>query len=366
MRLKNRKGLQLLLVIAFLLVASEIASRGYEDFYRGKMLHAKIKNPHGTGSHRLMSDKVFHLNVSGSHIEINLNSHGMNWHEIDHDKARKRIAIVGDSFTLGCWSSTYKSSFAGVFESMLDQSEFEVLNFGVGGYGYDDIELQISEDILAYEPDIVILASYDGNDFRDTYLGLNKYKIINNDFVWNDDVLKEKIPEQYLPQKKHSVIERLSIVRNVRTLLDPIKKGELFDELTIDSSFLAENFWSQKEYPELAVEARDLSLHTLTSILEKLQKSGVQFAIVSLPYKEQIYVDSVENSIYSIDYPQLYVEEFAKSNSIPYLDVLPALRNYVRSHDEPIFHKYSNALNDTGHRVIGEQIALWAKNNVIN
>ncbi|RLU01172.1 SGNH/GDSL hydrolase family protein [Ketobacter sp.] len=366
MQLKSRKAVLLLIAIGFLLVTGEIASRQYENFYRGKMLHAKIENPHGTGSHRLMSNKIFHLDVSGNPIEINLNSDGMNWHEVDQTKVRKRIAIVGDSFTLGCWSSTYKSSFAGVFESLLDPTEIEVMNFGVGGYGFDDIELQIVEDVLAYDPDVVILASYDGNDFRDTYLGLQKYKIVNNDFVWNDEVLKEKIPEQYFPQKKHSIVERFSLVRTLEDFFDPIKQGEFFDELTIEPDFLAENFWSQKEYPELAIKARDLSIQTLNSISDKLQQAGVQFAIVSLPYKEQIYVNAEETSVYDIHYPQWYVEEFAQHHAIPYLDMLPALREYVRSHDEPIFHKYSNAINDAGHKVIGEQMAFWAKSQVIN
>ncbi|MCJ7827590.1 hypothetical protein MUP65_00380, partial [Patescibacteria group bacterium] len=81
-------------------------------------------------------------------IIIKTNSYGMHWREVSLTKSleKKRIAFVGDSFTFGLWADRVENSFVGVFDSLLSSESFEVLNFGVNGYGLDDEELLIKEE----------------------------------------------------------------------------------------------------------------------------------------------------------------------------------------------------------------------------
>jgi hypothetical protein len=69
--------------------------------------------------------------------------------------ARHRIAIVGDSFTFGL-EVRYEETWGHQLELALGQG-YQVLNFGVDGYGVDQAYLRYKRDVLSWHPEIVIL-----------------------------------------------------------------------------------------------------------------------------------------------------------------------------------------------------------------
>jgi GDSL-like lipase/acylhydrolase family protein len=78
---------------------------------------------------------------------------------------KRRIAIIGDSFTFGL-EVRYEDTWGHKLERRLG-SDFQVLNFGVDGYGIDQMYLRYKRDVPAWHPDIVILA-FINDDFRRT------------------------------------------------------------------------------------------------------------------------------------------------------------------------------------------------------
>jgi lysophospholipase L1-like esterase len=95
-----------------------------------------------------------------------------------------RIAILGDSYAYG-FSVPYDQSFAGLLEKRLSEkpgtTSFEILNFGVIGYGTTQQLQKYKKDVEQYNPDIVLLA-YVLNDLGDPkdaisfFSGLSKSK----------------------------------------------------------------------------------------------------------------------------------------------------------------------------------------------
>ncbi len=67
---------------------------------------------------------------------------------------KTRIALVGDSFTFA-ENVAYEHSWGYLLEKALG-SEFEVLNFGVGGYGVDQAYLRYEKDVRPWKPKVVI------------------------------------------------------------------------------------------------------------------------------------------------------------------------------------------------------------------
>ena len=116
------------------------------------------ENPNDTGSYRLIPhlDYRFEYQIGDkkAYFIIKTNSHGMRWRPVPLEGLpnRKRIAFVGDSFTFGESADKVENSFVGVFDRLIDNEAYEVLNFGVDGYGFDDMELQIREDIFPFRP----------------------------------------------------------------------------------------------------------------------------------------------------------------------------------------------------------------------
>jgi hypothetical protein len=71
-----------------------------------------------------------------------------------NQQGRTRIALVGDSFTFG-QEVPYEDTWGNLLEQALG-SEFQVLNFGVPGYGVDQAYLRYEKDVRRWNPKIII------------------------------------------------------------------------------------------------------------------------------------------------------------------------------------------------------------------
>lgn len=80
-------------------------------------------------------------------------------------RPKQRIAIIGDSFTFGL-EVPYEDTWGHQLELALG-SNFQVLNFGVDGYGIDQSYLRYQKHVLLWRPDIVIFGLVN-DDFRRT------------------------------------------------------------------------------------------------------------------------------------------------------------------------------------------------------
>ncbi len=342
-------------------------------------------NPNGTGSYRLRPNLDLSYPYGEKHVQITTNSHGMRWREVPLSKppGKKRIAFVGDSFIFGESADSLELSAAGVFDSEIDQSKYEVLNFGMVGYGFSDIRLQLEEQVFAFEPDYVILVSFNGNDFRDTYLGLNQYDVSTGIIARNWDTLMEKVPPAYRPAQTpettsdaHSGFRRLRLVRVLQRALTRMQadaaeaqvanprehKGCSSRTFIVTTEFTSFPFWSASLYPKVASEAKDVSLRELTRIHAICESRGARLMVVALPFAEQVYANALTgidaNGIpYNIELPQQYVEKWARSNGVPFLDLLPILRNRVQEENLCLYpNGLDMHLNTTGHGIMGRAV----------
>jgi lysophospholipase L1-like esterase len=337
-------------------------------------------NPSGNASYRLKPNMEVSTLISDRLVRIKLNSLGMHWKEVRHEKVNEktRIAFVGDSFTFGSWASDAAHGLVGVFDSMMPSQSIEVLNFGVTGYGLDDIELMITEEVTKFKPDYVVLCFFNGNDFRDTYLGINKYVIVNGTAIWNDRVIAEKVPTEFRRQHDKQTqpknyyrrlkallqLENLAsfrVLKKLHNLFVKFNEAPMFPgEIVVENEFTSYTFWSAKQYSPVAKNAVDVTLATLDQIRNDLSKINIPILIVTIPYRDQVYVETMRGPNYDVKFPQIHVEKYAHDHGVPYLDLLPPLREYVRQENAEIYVKGDVHFNDLGHKIAGTLIAQWS------
>lgn len=322
-------------------------------------------NPHGTGSYRLKPDVRLETNFGRRRIPIRTNRHGMRWREVALEKepGRRRIAILGDSFAFGCWADTVEGSLAGVLEAGLSR-RWEVLNFGVGGYGYADMELLLREEVVRFAPDHVIVATYNGNDFRDTFLGLDRERIVGGAAELDEAGIRRKVPPELIrPDPPAPAAEakprgwaRLALYRHLAPLLGLV---DLTQDFTPSRNFLMLTFWSRVPYPPAALRARDESLATLARMDAVAAAHQARLAVVAIPTREQVYSQRTAGADFDMAFPQIYVQVFARERGIPYLDLLPAFRAHVREENARLYVTGDIHLNDEGHALAGGLIREW-------
>jgi lysophospholipase L1-like esterase len=301
---------------------------------------------------------------------VSTNRHGMPWREVSVERTdrRRRIAFVGDSFTFGCWADSYEEAFVGVFDRSVSPERFEVLNFGVGGYGLSDVELQIQEQVMAFSPTFVIAVVFTGNDFRDTLLGLDKEDLVDGTARLNEANLRARVPEKYLGfdgtlseacDRESALLRGLDELASFRLLSPFLGLENLCVDFSVNQNFRMYTYWSQYPYPELAMKGKDAVLSTLERIDRDLEARDVRLAVVALPMMEQVHARAPVGEDYDIELPQAYLRLFARERGIPYIDLLPVLRAHVQRTNERLYLAGDTHLNNRGHELVGEALADW-------
>lgn len=333
------------------------------------------ENPAGTGSYRLRPNLDLEAQVGTRRVRIQTNSHGMAWREVATrgDPGKQRVAFLGDSFTFGSWASDYSKNFVGIFEKTLPSDTFEALNFGVGGYGLQDEELILKELALAFGPSYVVVVSYMGNDFRDTWLGLNRENIIRGTAQINRETLRARVPERWLvPDDRVPVpcptpgwrrlAQASAAFRRLAPLLDLEDLCVIFRP---NRNFLQPAFWSSLPPPDVALQARDAVLESLWRMEELTAAQGVRLAVVALPTAAQVYALEPSGRNFDTALPQAYLQTFCRDRRIPYLDLLPLLRQQAAVSNRRLYLDRDIHLTEFGHSRVGELIASWFESRVV-
>ena len=94
-------------------------------------------------------------------VVVNHNSYAMRNAEINLTKKKPRIAVVGDSFAYG-----FGVEEKDIFSSKIDYKDNEILNFGVSGYGSDQLLLQLINKVSKFRPDTILYLHTIGTEIR--------------------------------------------------------------------------------------------------------------------------------------------------------------------------------------------------------
>ena len=318
-------------------------------------------NPNGTASYRLRPNLDVVASFGRKRIIVRTNSHGMRWREVSVNKPpmSTRVAFVGDSFTFGQWADRVEQSLVAVFEDQMAPSGVEALNFGVPGYGLADTELLIREQVLNFRPESIVLMFYNGNDFLDTYLGLERYSVAENGSLQtNNQVLENKIPEAFRPAGRNLqkvLIDHSYLARLLKTginSLNPADQSAPLRAKAMNRSYTSNLFWSQTDYPEFAITAKRTTMEALERITKLCRQNDVEFRLVSIPSMEQVNFPTELGKEFQRDLPQRYLSEFAASHVVPFLDLLPGL-GLARDSGREMYYPADGHFNNEGHRVVG-------------
>lgn len=125
------------------------------------------------GAIHIPGQKGWHV-FAGGRQYVEINSHGYRDLErsLEKESGTIRIAILGDSF-VEAFQVPLEATFTRVLERRFNAEcgsavrSFEVLNFGVSGFGTGQELATLRRRVLPFEPDLVLLYFYPSNDLFD-------------------------------------------------------------------------------------------------------------------------------------------------------------------------------------------------------
>ena len=240
-----------------------------------------------------------------------MNSAGFRDVERKLDKAAGtyRIAVLGDSF-VDATNVPENAGFVPQIERALGADcggrHFEVLNFGVSGYGTGQ-EFLLLDRVLAYKPDLIVIAFYNGNDVSDTTNAANIGWQENKPLFIERDGAVEAQPFPTDDWRAWAAWLRpiVAVTDNVR--LAGVAKQVLHGKplwgksrgapAAEESAALAKNTLPQPQYPQMFCPPKDTTWENSWSLVERLlqamhgraEQGGARFLVVGVPEPVQIY-----------------------------------------------------------------------------
>jgi hypothetical protein len=193
---------------------------------------------------------------------------------------RTRIALVGDSYTFG-QEVAYEDTWGYLLEKGLG-SEFQVLNFGVGGYGVDQAYLRYEKDVRMWKPKIVIFSfiSHDATRTMMVYPFLNlphwNTPFSTPRFIMRDGQLT---PLNVPPLPPEAIFSKGSITELPFLEYDPGYKQSDWQKRLYHLSYMGRLFVST--FPDWSAVNPDVSDEALRSVNAAILKTFIQSAAQS-------------------------------------------------------------------------------------
>ena len=325
-----------------------------------------------------------------------INSDGMR--DREHAPAKPpgtvRIAVLGDSFAEALPVEQDKAFWA-VMERELARAvpgkKIEALNFGVSGYGTGQELIMLRRHVWKYQPDIVLLAFFTGNDVRNNSRALNRdpavpYFAYQGDRLVEDESFRESLRSLKLSPRALAVSNFLAGVRNHSRLVQVVSEARA--GMARRATVKAADDMAAAE--KTAVEGGEVGLDNavyseprdaewkdawrvteglIAAMRDEVRAGGARFWVVTLSTGIQVHPDAAVRSAFmkrlgiaNLYYPDERIRAFAEQRGIPVITLAPLMASYAESH-HVLLHGFRNAVpgfghwNETGNRVAGERIA---------
>ncbi|MEG4022066.1 SGNH/GDSL hydrolase family protein [Microcoleus sp. S13C4] len=316
---------------------------------------------------------------------VQVNSEGLR--DREHTKAKPpntlRVAVLGDSFTEAIhvpveqtfWSKLERK--LGNCEAVKGRKNVEVINFGVQGYGTAQELVMLRKKVWDYNPDIVVLAFFTGNDIINNSPKL-EYDLYRPFFVY--DASGKLVPDMSFRnrapiernERAVSFVDRLPtwLVNNSR-ILQVVKKADIeMKKRQLSEDFTALSTKNLKP-PEDAVweNAWRVTEGSIVTLRNEVVQKNADFLLVVIGDPIQVDRDPAkrkkfmqENNIQNLFYPDRRLEKLGNREGFRVLTLAEQFQSYAEKY-QVCAHGFDNSVpcgahwNELGHRLASIKIS---------
>ena len=321
---------------------------------------------------------------------VRINSAGLRSPELSLAKPPNtlRIAILGDSMAEAFGVSEAETFWAVMGRDLrscpaLQGRLLEVINFGVSGYGTSTEWISLQREGWTYDPDVVLLAFFSGNDLRNNVpeLERKRYQLYHE---LRGGRLVEFRPAGAWEAAVHRVgarswralaeISRVAQVLNMArrwaverwrqssslAAADPLVDGR---EEGIDAAVLAAPPSALWEH------AWEITTAVIEGLAEDVRGHGRQLQIAAVSNAIQVHPEARVRQDFmqrlgleDLGYAERRIGALAQRLGVPYIELAPPLLQWAEQHQRCV-HGFAVATpcfghwNVDGHRVAGELLA---------
>ena len=380
MKLTKDTFLKLLLLFAataFSFVLCEVGLRLISPGYSPMSLDIYRLDEHGVLGMRPHLTRR-HLTAEWD-VTVALNVDGLRDRDQPVNSSGGTILAVGDSFAFG-WGVELADTFLYRVEEAFRPEAVRVIKAGIPGTGTSDQLLWLQHYGPRFQPGLVIVSLFIGNDFVDVQKGG-----VTQQFIVKDGLMEKKSVDGKPPSWHQAVISKL---KRSSFLAQRIAELVWRYERKIDAQHRqhagleARDPWLWEFYkvhlrpapPETPTDF-ELTLQALDGIHQWCAQRQTSMLLLVIPRSMQIYdwelerwkqSFKVQTEQLDIDQPQRELTDWATRKQVPLCDLLPAFRLYSKEHPKERLFFYPDAhMNAHGHYVTAALLTDSLKQNKV-
>ena len=312
---------------------------------------------------------------------VKINSQGLR--DIEHKKNKGknilRIAVLGDSFA-EARSIALEKTFWFLMQENLNlctksnNTKVEVINFGVTEYSTAQEYLTLKHHVWDYDPDIVLLAFFSGNDISDNS------KILSNKnyrpfFIYEND---DFILDNSFRESKTYLLLKSKIGQMVVKLTDYFRIVQFLKEIYIAQHFKTQNKNKKDSFDEPGIsynqiynpvqkkwkEAWIITEEIIKLMNKEVKEKGSKFITVTLSTPAQVhpspdfrknFIKKIENN--DLFYPDKRIKKLGEAEGFLVINLANKMKNYAEK-NQIFLHGFNNNVMGQGHwNLAGHKIA---------
>jgi len=340
-----------------------------------------------------------HITVQNIEFTIPIETNSEGWRDVEHTFQKPpgtfRIVVLGDSF-MEAYSVALDDAFHRQLQTLINDSqntEVEVINLGVGGYGTLQEYLAFAEEGIRYQPDLVLLAFYTTNDVRNNSLALESQfseglKVESRPFLlpggsddWEVTIFDYKgMLEQYEANRAAANAQKpwyawgnLALSRLINEVkIQQARRSWTRNEDAIDDQLYSWIAVNRCQMTDEYQQAWDITERIFTRLNREVQESGAKLVVFDVPGIHEVdskYMAEVSaldpNHEYCLDTlpGNAYLDNMLSDLGIPLVDLVPAFRQEENIEGVELFRSIDQHWNEAGHALAAEEVYRYLLNN---
>src|SRR3989344_39134 len=302
-------------------------------------------------------------------VSVKINSFGLRDNDYNTRLSPnvKKILLLGDSMTFG-YGVEQENSYPEILETLAG-GNYTFINSGVGGYSPDVEYIYLKEKGLKFNPDIIILGLYIGNDITDLESnewveldekGLPKKIVSNRYYIDDQNRMRTKGDENVIKNNPFPVLYGINVFLSYKSHAYIFLKERskfLFYRLTEQEELIQKTIYGNYYDKNLKLSWKNVE-SILMEINSLVNENGKDFVVVLIPSRDQFQEE--KDNTYNFANPNRRLMMFGGENNIIIMDLLPYFKE--NSNPRDFYYKKDVHLNRNGHRFLAEKIYEELKN----
>lgn len=271
-----------------------------------------------------------------------------------------RILIVGDSFG---WAGDREGNYSAILERRLDDHygshRIEVINTGYPGTHTGEQLAMLKKYGLQYNPDLVILGFFAGNDFFEA--DANRKRIVVNDCFLDIDKRRERrllgypvitqLRTLFFLKQKYQIYTEAKRARSeaeawAAATGQPAPIRNLSEETFLNVNRAKLEFFNERTSLKRFQNNIDYIFQSISEMSDLLQSRGIKFMVAIYPEEMQVSPHlfntlverfKLNRTDYNLALAQELLRAFLEKKRIPHLDLLDGFRAEAQQQELYLF-----------------------------